>query len=502
MNYYLNPDYKLKKDQGKVLILFKETYRGGKYGGQEGFMGSVHPFYAILLSFINGNDLESIYSDFSNYLDLPDSFKPLIIKQIKQLIQNETTIGLKYNNFPSAFPSNIIIESNQDIKNDLYDPDEFLDLIGNDFNPTLRHNTPSIITINFTMRCRTDCIYCYADRQKEMYKNHVPIERYHEILEEAKKLGVVSLDVIGGEFFMYKHWDKILEKCYALGYNPYLSTKIPLKEKMIQKLASLGAKDIQISLDTMIQENLTKVLRVNERYLEEIKNTFYLLEKYQFTVNVHTIITNDNSSIKDIESLYDFLISFKNIEKWKIDAAEHSMYSDISYKEYSADKNDILKLQEYVHEKNINPLHTFQFLPPELFTPPASMSTDQRKDFFENRAACSGNLSSLYILPDGKVTICEELYWNPNFILGDIKTQSLQEVWNSGKAKKLYHLDQKALSKDSPCHSCGYFDQCRTDRQICWKHTVRVLGSDKWDYPDIFCLKSPDFETSNFFTKV
>lgn len=33
------------------------------------------------------------------------------------------------------------------------------------------------------------------------------------------------------------------------------------------------------------------------------------------------------------------------------------------------------------------------------------------KKFF-NRAFCSGLFSSLYILPDGQVTMCEQLYWN------------------------------------------------------------------------------------------
>ena len=35
---------------------------------------------------------------------------------------------------------------------------------------------------------------------------------------------------------------------------------------------------------------------------------------------------------------------------------------------------------------------------------------DREEKFFDNRTFCSGLFSSLYILPDGKVTICEQLY--------------------------------------------------------------------------------------------
>lgn len=44
-------------------------------------------------------------------------------------------------------------------------------------------------------------------------------------------------------------------------------------------------------------------------------------------------------------------------------------------------------------------------------------------------------------MPDGKVTICEELYWHPHFIIGDLKKQTLKEIWNSQKAKDIFILN-------------------------------------------------------------
>ena len=39
---------------------------------------------------------------------------------------------------------------------------------------------------------------------------------------------------------------------------------------------------------------------------------------------------------------------------------------------------------------------------------------------FNERSVCAGNYLQLFILPDGNVTICEELYWHPKFIVGNI----------------------------------------------------------------------------------
>ena len=62
---------------------------------------------------------------------------------------------------------------------------------------------------------------------------------------------------------------------------------------------------------------------------------------------------------------------------------------------------------------------------------------------FEGRAKCTANLEGFVVLPDGTVTICEELYWNKNFIIGNIARDSIMQIWNSSKALKLSKLGKE-----------------------------------------------------------
>ena len=110
---------------------------------------------------------------------------------------------------------------------------------------------------------------------------------------------------------------------------------------------------------------------------------------------------------------------------------------------------------------------------------------------FLNGGICAGNYSQLFILPDGKVTICEELYWHPRFILGDINLQSLQEIWNSEVALSLYHIKQDDFSDSSACKTCNLFERCRGLKQVCYRDIVRRYGVEHWDYPDEKCPKAP-----------
>ena len=73
---------------------------------------------------------------------------------------------------------------------------------------------------------------------------------------------------------------------------------------------------------------------------------------------------------------------------------------------------------------------------------------------FKFEALIPSEYLQLFVLPDGKVTICEELYWHPKFIVGNILEQSLNDIWNSEAALNLYYLNQSKISDESPCKTC------------------------------------------------
>jgi len=111
---------------------------------------------------------------------------------------------------------------------------------------------------------------------------------------------------------------------------------------------------------------------------------------------------------------------------------------------------------------------------------------------FKNRSLCSGNLSGMVLLPDGKVTLCEELYWNKDFIIGDLTKNNILEVWQSEKALRLWDLQQSSLSDDNPCKTCQDFTSCRKGLGVCWKAIIAYYGKDKYLYPDPRCPKAPE----------
>lgn len=115
---------------------------------------------------------------------------------------------------------------------------------------------------------------------------------------------------------------------------------------------------------------------------------------------------------------------------------------------------------------------------------------NEKSKSFTNRAICTGGTRNAVLLPNGDLTICEELYDHPQFILGNIKRNSLNEIWNSDKAKALYNMSDK-LNQHSACRNCGDFANCRNNEGVCWKMILMAYGMDNWDYPDPRCPKAP-----------
>ena len=107
---------------------------------------------------------------------------------------------------------------------------------------------------------------------------------------------------------------------------------------------------------------------------------------------------------------------------------------------------------------------------------------------------CTALRTHLFILPDGKVTICEQLYWNPRFIVGDVTKESIQDVWNSEKSMRLWNLDKRMLSSDSPCKECPVMEVCYSERNRCWADVIKAYGEEGWDYPDPRCEKAPELK--------
>lgn len=492
--YIFNNAYKIRSDVDRIVItnndsIFVDSSIKGKSGDKimVNFSWFMNPYIALLLSYFQGDKtLGEIVNELSEDINLPNEE---IMLSISKLIENEESIIYSFGmNKELPIPKNVLVENN--------DGSERLNIL-NDINieqmynsqnfNQVRFNKPDTMAIMINKNCYTDCIYCYVDRKYKLEKT-LSLKKIEEIICEARSLGIRDCAIAGGDLFCYEYWKELLICLRKNNYNPYISTKHPLTESDIKELASIGIDKIQFSLDSIDEEKLIKILNVKKGYFQKVDNTLKLLSKYGIKFHVKSVITKHNDALEDVESLINYLLSYENLIDYSIAPGSYNIHSD--FDSFRTTKDNFKRISDYVRKLDNNKVSCQEASEPIS----DKLSFENKVKMFSNLSICSGNLSSFLVLPDGLVTLCEQTYWNPNLLIGDLNYQSIMEMWNSKKALSLWNISQSSMKESNPCKSCTSFDRCRRGKGVCWRNAYESYGIENFDYPIPQCPMAPKVE--------
>ena len=488
--YILNPYYTLKNDRKRVVLCNAPAFKIPDEIAEENISSYVHPVYATTLSFFNGeNSVEACLNKISELFNatIEDSYN-----FIAPFFDNEKRVGVKYDDRSFEFPRRILLDNAQfNFKTRELNPEDYKIEEALDFKTFRLIESPTSINLLINTICVTDCIYCYAQRDPKI-DCQIPIERLCELIREAKEQKVAKFDIGGTEVFLYKHWDILMKTLLENGYYPYLSTKIPLTLADLQKIKDMGVHDLQLSIDTADNAEAQKVNQVKiENYSDKMFETLRNTEKVGLNIAVNAVLTKYNSSKEGIKKLLDKISLNNNIESVRLNPGEVSLYcSEANFNDFKLSITEIEEIEHFIDEIRANYKFRINVAGYENINR-YKKPFDEKAEAFRSRAYCSGNISSFCILPDGQVTICEELYWSPRFIIGNILTHSISEVWQSEKALKLYNISQEEVSVHSPCKTCKEFSDCRQYQGVCWSDILTAYGNENWDFPSSNCPYAP-----------
>lgn len=486
--YVFNPDYVLRNDIHRIALYAKENVNTYSSKNWNSF---IHPTQAKLLCFFTYKHTLG-----ETIRELSDFFKKDVnstVRLITPYLENPSPIYTNWKNRRILFPKNILIREKYlttpfvPSRLDIADYDcQDIDLESRRF-----YSGPLMITFMLTNTCVTHCAYCYADVQTRV-ENPLPTSRWMELIQEADQMLVRQINLMGGEIFLHKDWDLLLKELVDRGMSPeYISTKMPLTKDLINRLRNTGYQNsIQISLDAHDADILSRSLGVDRGYLSRIEKGIRLLDKSGLPYHVATVLHTYNGTEDILRGLYDFLLSLHTVKSWRISPVVNSIMID--YKQFDKLKLKRSQMEILFHyiEKYLSIGSPFPILfNRTILDKPYYTCTTGSKDF--KGAECSALNTHLFILPDGKASICEQLYWNPLFLLGDLKRSSLKDIWMSDKCMKLANIQQRNIRNDSPCKHCDLFVSCFGYQNRCWVDIIKAYGEEHWDYPDPRCKKAP-----------
>lgn len=387
---------------------------------------------------------------------------------VNQLLNTSDSRRFKINKeYSVTFPSGLLIESIcPDDRMFKMSPDYSLDA---DFF-IKRPDIPFNVNLMTTTACYTDCIYCYADRK---ITDLLTTDEIISILYNMYEEGVVNVTLTGGDLMMRKDWKVLMERIIKYGYNHFISTKTPLSASDIEYLTELGFKEIQFSLDSVDPHISNELVKGGNDYIHKVDSMLDLCTKKGIDVQIRSVITKLNGSEKSITNLYEFLCSHECVKSWDITPAFFSGYKKQYYKSIEPDNKDLIWAYSFSRKKNLKfPVSTAK-INKDGYKLKSCATTSE---FVCKNQICLGNVTSISIIANGKCTVCEMLYGEKDYIIGDLRVNSLRDIWNSKIAKQLYSPIQTSFAKDTPCRTCNDFEKCRRDygKRVCFSDICKT----------------------------
>lgn len=467
----VDPQLRLKDDVDRAVLITRPEPLAQK----DYFLRLLHPTEAVILSLMDGDrTLEEVGL---LWADLTDRQPAEGLQQVSKIVDFYTSGGYARNG--------ILIEVDDETRDRVprYDPMEFIVHSDRVNLEDHRLRKPYMVYYLPTLFCPQHCVYCYAKTTPTMEPDLISIPRLREIFQELAGLGVEVIQLSGGDPFARKGIFEILESIVDAGMTADIPTKLGLSLRGAMRLKELGIELVQMSIDSADPPVLNHMVGVRH-YHRRMSRVLDNLKRADLKVRVNCVLTPLNAA--SIGSLVDFLGQVGNVIRVTLTPYGRSMFCHRDALFVTAE--DLAQVQAQVAPK----VELYPHMKVVLGGLPAPGPKDEAEKQlrWEDRSLCTANRHGFVILPDGRVTVCEELYDHPEFIIGDLKEQSVMEMWSSPEALGLLHPDQTAVP-DGPCKTCDAFAECNQFLGRCWRDVLKSYGWTKPHYPDPRCPQAP-----------
>lgn len=304
------------------------------------------------------------------------------------------------------------------------------------------YKIPCELHIDLTSACTERCVHCYIP---EYANRFLDFEMVRKALDEFKALGGLSVHLSGGECMMHPDFDRIVRYCKEQNINMIILSNLTLcDENKIALLKEVDPQFINVSLYSMNPEQHDAVTRVPGSW----QRTMEAILKCE-TAGIHIRLAAP--VLKENKEGYGALVQF---------AREHHMHLIPDVDIFPQCNHDDSNMEH-------------------------ALSAEELREFLEeNRNFFVGLIQGRTEIPAPEAKVCDvgraricldsQGHYYPcdgshGLVLGDIRKNSLSEVWNGEKFNALRALK----NRDFPsCVACENRLHCK----VCPAHNFNATG--------------------------
>ncbi len=319
-----------------------------------------------------------------------------------------------------------------------------------------------------TGKCNYNCLHCFNAADNSPLMSEWTLGEAKAMLEQAQKCGVNAITLTGGEPMLHKNFFEIIEEIYKRGmYVAEINTNGHfIDQTALDRMKALGCTPIiKISFDGLGRHDW---LRNREGAEKNALAALRLCKENGFEtwaqtnvhrLNLETILPTaemlDEMGIDEIR-----IIRTSESPRWKENAGDACLDVD----EYYEKMFDFA--EKYTQKPHKMDVDIWQFL--TIFPSTAAFRVRPVEcgegEYRDSLPVCRGNRGKIAAAANGNVYPCLQLsgfYDAHGKILGNIKTEGLQPLLQSGKYLDEVCATVKTLAvNNTKCAGCKYFRYC------------------------------------------
>jgi radical SAM protein with 4Fe4S-binding SPASM domain len=303
----------------------------------------------------------------------------------------------------------------------------------------------------FTLACNLNCIHCGSSAGKKR-DDEISTEESLALLDDLKKTGCLGVALMGGEPFLRKDFWEVSLKIRNLGMDLSVITNGTIySEEIFEKLKILKPRTVAVSIDAA-EPSLHDKIRGAKGSFEKSWKFINRAQACKLPVSVLTTVHKLN--IGELAKLREMLKGKKIAWQIQITGAEGCRFPE----EMLLDEEEFYSVGLFVESTRSN--YSVQEMP-VIGAHDLGFNSIMLKNtsLYEKWEGCQAGISVLGIRSNGDVLGCLSIN-NNGFIEGNIRKNSVYEIWNSSESFQ----DTRNFKKDNAgnnCINCKHLLSCK-----------------------------------------
>lgn len=300
---------------------------------------------------------------------------------------------------------------------------------------------PYTLIAELTYKCPLRCLYCSNPVDYPQRDGDLDTATWKRVFREAEALGVVQLNLTGGEPLVRSDLEELVAEARALDlYTNLITSGIPLTRDRLARLRELGLDNVQVSIQDVEAEPSDRIagLRSFERKLEVAA----WVKALGFPLTLNCVLHRENlGRVAEIVAL---------AERLSVDRLE---LANTQYLGWAlANRTALLPTREQLDAARIVANAARERLKGKmevLFVLPDYYS--------EFPKACMDGWGRRFILvtPAGAVLPCHVAHTLPGIEFENVRSRSLAAIWTESAGLNRYRSNDWM---PEPCRSCDRRD--------------------------------------------